>query len=127
MGMKVKSKRSSAGKSIVWRLMGIVVKAAVTFAFTRDWITTSLITVVHHTTFLVIFYLHERGWYKIKKDLGKKRNVLKAFIYEVILGMGIGGLIVYLFTNSWTQVTYQTLTYTAIKLVMYYFYDRIWK
>ncbi|KKL52415.1 hypothetical protein LCGC14_2285720, partial [marine sediment metagenome] len=105
----------------------IVVKAAVTFAFTRNWITTSLITFVHHATFLVVFYLHERGWYKIKVDLGKRRNLFKAFTYEVILGMGIGGLIVFAFTNSWTQVTYQTLTYTAIKLVMYFFYDRIWK
>ena len=107
--------------------MGVIVKALVTYAFTRDWIVTSLITIVHHGTFLVVFYFHERAWYRYKKDIGKWRNIIKAFTYEIILGMGIGGLIIYLFTQSWIQVTYQTLTYTAIKLVMYYFYDRIWK
>ena len=107
--------------------MDVIVKALVTYVFTRDWIVTSLITIVHHGTFLVVFYLHERIWYRYKKDIGKWRNIFKALTYEIILGMGIGGLIVYLFTQSWTQVTYQTLTYTAIKLAMYYFYDRIWK
>ena len=125
--IETKSRASSASKSIVWRIMGVVVKALVTYVFTRNWIVTSLITVVHHGVFLVVFYLHERAWYRYKKDIGKWRTILKAFIYEVILGMGIGGLVIYLFTQSWTQVTYQTITYTAIKLVMYYFYDRIWK
>lgn len=122
-----KSRLSSASKSIVWRVMGVIVKAFVTYIFTRDWIVTTEITVVHHGVFLVVFYLHERAWYHYQKDIGKWRNIIKSFIYEIILGMGIGGLIIYLFTQSWTQVTYQTLTYTAIKLVMYYFYDRIWK
>lgn len=118
---------SSAGKSIVWRIMGIFVKAAVAYAFTRSWIVTTLITVTHHAVFLVVFYLHERVWHRYKKDIGRWRNVYKALTYEIILGMGLGGLIVYLFTQSWTQVTYQVLVYTAIKLIMYYFYDRVWK
>ena len=118
---------SSAGKSIVWRIMGVVVKAAVTYVFTRSWLITSLITITHHAVFLVVFYLHERAWYRYKKDIGKWRNVYKAFTYEIILGMGLGGLIIYLFTQSWLQVTYQTITYTVIKIVMYYFYDRAWR
>ena len=49
------------------------------------------------------------------------------FTYEVILGMGLGGLIVLLLTGSWKAVTVITLTYTAVKLVMYFIYDKIWK
>lgn len=118
---------SSASKSIVWRAMGVIVKAAVAYAFTRSWLVTSLITITHHAVFLVVFYLHERAWHRYKKDIGKWRNVYKAFTYEIVLGMGLGGLIIYLFTQSWTQVTYQTITYTIIKIVMYYFYDRVWR
>jgi uncharacterized membrane protein len=118
---------SSASKSIVWRIMGVIVKAAVAYAFTRSWLITSLITITHHAVFLVVFYLHERAWYRYKKDIGKWRNVYKAVTYEIILGMGLGGLIIYLFTQSWSQVTYQIAAYTAIKIVMYYFYDRMWK
>ncbi len=125
--MKTSSHLSSAIKSVVWRIMGVVVKAAVTYVFTRSWLITSLITITHHAVFLVVFYLHERAWYRYKKDIGKWRNVYKAFTYEIILGMGLGGLVIYLFTQDWMQVTYQTITYTIIKIVMYYFYDRIWK
>jgi len=118
---------SSASKSIVWRIMGVIVKAAVAYAFTRSWLITSLITITHHAVFLVVFYLHERAWYRYKKDIGKRRNVYKALTYEIILGMGLGGLIIYLFTQSWMQVTYQIIAYTIIKIVMYYFYDRAWR
>ena len=125
--MRIGSHLSSASKSIVWRIMGVVVKAAVAYAFTRSWLITSLITVTHHAVFLVVFYLHERAWYRYKKDIGKWRNIYKSFTYEIVLGMGLGGLIIYLFTQNWMQVTYQTITYTVIKIVMYYFYDRVWK
>ena len=125
--MKTGSHLSSVSKSMVWRIMGVIVKAAVAYAFTRNWLVTSLITVTHHAVFLVVFYLHERAWYRYKKDIGKWRNIYKAFTYEIVLGMGLGGLIIYLFTQSWSQVTYQTITYTIIKLIMYYFYDKEWK
>ena len=120
------SHRSSLSKSIVWRIMGVFVLGAVTYFFTRHWVITTAIALVHHTTFIVVFYLHERAWLKVGLQ-GRVRNVAKAFVYEIILGMGIGGLIVLLFTGQWSQVTRITTTYTAIKLVMYYVYDRAWK
>ena len=112
-------------KSIIWRILGIFVLGAVTYFYTRKWITTTYITFVHHATFLVVFYLHERLWTRIKLQ-GKIRNIVKALVYEIILGMGLGGLIVYLFTGSFPTVTQITPTYTAIKLVMYFFFDRWW-
>lgn len=117
--------KSSVLKSIIWRIMGIFVLGAVTYFYTRKWITTTYITFVHHATFLIVFYLHERLWARIKLQ-GKIRNIVKALVYEIILGMGLGGLIVYLFTGSFPTVTQITPTYTAIKIVMYFFYDRLW-
>ena len=117
---------SSALKSVVWRIMGVIVLACVTYFFTRNWIVTTYITVVHHATFLLVFYLHERLWAKLKSPKGRVRNIVKAITYEIILGMGIGGLIVLIFTGKWSRVTEITLTYTAIKLIMYFIYDRLW-
>ena len=118
--------RLSMLKSIIWRALGVLVLATVVYAFTREWITTGLITVIHHATFLLVFYLHERLWHKIQKPIGRLRNIVKAFTYEIILGMGLGGLIVLMVTSQWSAVTRITLTYTAIKLIMYFIYDRIW-
>ena len=116
------SHKLSAIKSVLWRIMGIIVLATITYIFTRKWITTTHITFVHHGTFLIIFYLHERFWQWIKKPTSS----IKPWTYEVILGMGLGGLIVYLFTGSFTKVTQITGTYTVVKIVMYYIYDKIW-
>ena len=125
MGTEIKH-RLSILKSVIWRILGIAVLATVVYAFTREWITTGLITVIHHGTFLLVFYLHERIWFKIKKPIGRLRNIIKAFTYEIILGMSLGGLIVLIVTGQWLKVTQIMLTYTAIKLIMFYFYDRIW-
>lgn len=121
----MESKKRSFYRSLIWRAMGIVVLAAVTYYFTKKMIITTLISLTHHATFIIVFYLHERLWLKLKKPAGKLRNIIKAFTYEIILGMGIGGLIVYIFTGEWSKVTQITITYTIIKIIMYYFYDRI--
>lgn len=124
--VKVVSHKVSASKSFVWRVMGIFVLAAVTYFFTRHLVITTKITITHHAFFLVVFYLHERAWTHIKRIKGRQRNVVKSIVYEIFLGMGFGGLIVFAFTGSFPIVTRVTGTYTVIKIVMYYFYDRIW-
>lgn len=107
--------------------MGVLVLGAVTYFFTRHWVVTTAITAMHHLVFIVVFYLHERVWHKLSSPKGRARNVVKALVYEIVLGMSIGGLIVLIFTGRWLRVTQITGTYTAIKLVMYYFYDRVWR
>lgn len=126
MNTKVVDCKTSAMKSIVWRIMGVVVLAAVTYFFTRRWIVTTKITLTHHAFFLLVFYLHERLWGKLRKPTGKLRSIIKSIVYEIFLGMGFGGLIVYFYTGSFPMVTKITGTYTVIKLIMYYFYDKFW-
>jgi len=120
------SHKLSILKSVIWRIMGVFILAAVTYFYTRQLITTSYITFVHHATFLLVFYLHDRLWMKIYNKDVPWRRIVKAFTYEIILGMGIGGLIVYLFTGEWKRVTQITPTYTAIKLVLYYLNEKVW-
>jgi len=120
------SRKLSMLKSLIWRIMGVFVLATVTYFFTREWITTTYITFVHHATFLVVFYLHDRLWMRLYPKDVPWRRVAKAFTYEIVLGMGIGGLIVLIFTGHWKKVSQITPTYTAIKLAMYYIYEKVW-
>jgi uncharacterized membrane protein len=119
-------KTTSLLKSIVWRVLGVVVLASVTFYFTRHLMITTKITITHHAVFLLIFYLHERCWALFPRPVGKARSIMKSLIYEIGLGMGGGGLIVYMFTGSFPMVTSVTGSYTLIKLVLYPIYDRLW-
>ena len=103
--------------------MGVFVYATIFYIFTHKWQITLKSTLAHHATFLLVFYLHERFYIWLQKPT----HWLKALTYEVILGMGLGGLIVYFFTGSWKAVSMITTTYTAVKIVMFYVYDGIWK
>jgi len=116
------SHKLSILKSVLWRVMGVFVYATIFYIFTNKWQITLKSTLVHHATFLLVFYLHERAFIAIGQPTAK----IKAFTYEVILGMGLGGLIVYFFTGTWKAVTLITGTYTVVKIIMYLIYERLW-
>ena len=117
----------SATKSIIWRIVGVVVLATVTYFYTRKWITTGLITVIHHTVFLFVFYAHERIWLKFKKPIGKTaRSLAKMFTYETLCGNLILGFITYKITGNWKAMTQVTLTYIGFKHILYVFNEFMW-
>ena len=53
-------------KSIVWRIIGIVLLGGITWVFTRDLEATTIITVLFHSIRLVLYYIHERIWDRIE-------------------------------------------------------------
>ena len=123
--MKIANNKESLFKSILWRILGVFILGTITYLFTGSWFITTLITFIHHATFLLVFYLHERVWIKITSIQGKKRQIIKALFYEIVLGMGLGGLIVFIISGSFPMVTKITGTYTVIKIITYYFYDKL--
>jgi len=122
----METKTRSAVKSVIWRVWGVLILGAVTWAYTRHWAQTGAITFLHHGVFLFVFWAHERVWLKIKIK-GGKRHVLKAFVYEIILGQGILGLISYAVTGSLLCASKITITYILNKLWIYMVYDRFWE
>ena len=121
------SRKRSLMKSIIWRIASVIILAIVTYAFTRSWITTGLVTLIHHAVFLVVFYFHERIWLKIKRIQGFWRKIYKTFTYEFLLGNIILGTITLLITGSWLAMTQITLTYIGIKHIMYIINEFIWE
>ena len=123
----MEEQKRSVLKSVIWRILGVIVLASVTFAYTGDWITTGLVTVIHHGVFLLVFYLHERAWLRVKLDNLMWRSIAKMFTYETLCGNIILGTITFAITGSWKQMTAITLTYISIKHVMYVWNEFIWK
>jgi len=115
-------------KSIIWRILGVIILAGITYFYTRKLITTSLITIIHHGTFLIVFYIHERLWLKSKYPKSiLKRSIFKCLTYETFCGNVILGTITYLITGSWKQMTNITITYIGFKHICYIFNEFIWK
>jgi len=117
----------SGSKSVIWRILGVIILAAITYAFTRSWIQTGLVTVIHHAVFLLVFYLHERIWLRFPVKRYLLQSLLKMFTYETICGNVILGLITYMVTGDVKQMTAITLTYIGTKHVVYVINEFVWK
>ena len=117
----------SVVRSVVWRAFGILFLACVTYLYTHNWITTTLVTVLHHGTFIFGYYLHERFWLHTKwlRD-SKLKPYMRVITYEIILGNVILGIITLALTGSLQQMSLITVTYITNKYWMYYAYDIIW-
>ena len=59
------TKMRSWVKSIVWRIIGIILLAAISYLITDSWKETSIITVLFHLIRVILYYFHERVWEKI--------------------------------------------------------------
>ena len=121
------TKSRSAIKSIIWRILGFLILGGVSYFYTRKWIESTTIAFHHHSIFLFIYFAHERLWAKIgNRVTGNKRYIIKMFLYEIILGQGILGLISLIVTGSWQQASLISMTYIFNKLWIYIVYDKIW-
>lgn len=121
----------SALKSFIWRIIGMIILATISYLYTRKWIQTSIITVLHHGIFLFVFYTHERLWLKVLSGYTITKPwriaLAKMFTYETLCGNIILGTITYLVTGSWKQMTAITLTYIGIKHIIYVWNEFIWR
>ena len=125
MELKVETLKRSAVKSFIWRIVGVILLASVSYFYTRKWITTSWITFLHHGVFFFIFILHERFWLHCDFK-GLKRKVFKMITYETILGNFILGIISLIITGNVQQMTQITLTYIAIKHGIFVINEILW-
>lgn len=56
----------SVAKSIVWRLVCIVVSVLTTFVLTGNWDVAVAVGTLYNAVTMVLYYFHERFWGRIK-------------------------------------------------------------
>ena len=56
----------------------------------------------------------------------KTRSWVKSITWRV-MGIVILGALAWLFTRDWQETTLITITFHAIRLVLYYFHEREWE
>lgn len=52
-------------KSIVWRMLGIVVLGVISWLVTHSWKDVTIITIIFHGVRVILYYFHERVWDRI--------------------------------------------------------------
>ena len=56
----------------------------------------------------------------------KKRSWVKSITWRVI-GIALLGLIAYLITDDWKEMTTITVVFHSIRVVLYYYHERLWE
>jgi uncharacterized membrane protein len=64
-------------KSIVWRLLGIVILGTISWIITKSWKEMSMITLLFHSIRVILYYFHERVWERI--SWGRVKHPLSIF------------------------------------------------
>jgi len=68
------TKERSWAKSIVWRVIGILLLGMIAYLITGNLTEMTLITILFHGIRLVLYYYHERAWERV--DWGKMKHPL---------------------------------------------------
>ena len=73
----MESKKRSLIKSLTWRMIGIINLGLITWVFTKNLETTTIITVLFHSINLILYFFHERLWERIEWGFMNKNGLSK--------------------------------------------------
>ena len=62
---QLESRKRSWVKSLVWRVVGVVLLGAIAYWVTGNWEQMTIITLIFHGVRVVLYYTHERIWDQI--------------------------------------------------------------
>lgn len=129
--MKDQSRKRHIAKTITWRIVGTIDTILLSWLVTGNALTGLKIGLAEVATKMVLYYLHERAWFKINiSSNGIIRESRKRHIAKSITWRGIGTLDTMIL--SWL-VTGNPLAGLKIgvselftKMVLYYLHERLW-
>jgi len=129
--MKDQSHKRHIAKTITWRIVGTIDTIILSWAITGNPYTGLKIGMVEVITKLLLYYFHERLWYKINLSKnGINRDSRKRHIAKTFTWRGIGTLDTVIL--SWI-ITGNPLTGFKIgfaelltKMLLYYLHERVW-
>jgi len=62
---QLESRKRSWAKSLVWRVVGVLLLGVIAYLVTSNWEQMTIITLIFHGLRVVLYYVHERIWDQI--------------------------------------------------------------
>lgn len=120
-----KSHKRHIAKSITWRIIGTIDTIILSWIITGNPFTGLKIGLAEVLTKMLLYYLHERIWFKSKIPRSNKRHVLKTITWRItgtidtmILAWVISGNALMGLKIGFAEV--------ITKMLFYYFHERVW-
>ena len=112
-------------KAISWRFFGSSTTFLLSWLVTGNMIIGLSISGIETFTKIVLYYLHERLWFKSDIKNTNRRHALKTLTWRVI-GTIDTIIIAWLFLDNVGESLNFGLYDTTLKLVLYYVHEKIW-
>lgn len=112
-------------KAISWRFFGSSTTFLLSWLVTGNMIIGLSISGIETFTKIVLYYLHERLWFKSDIKNTNRRHALKTLTWRAI-GTIDTIIIAWLFLDNVGESLNFGLYDTTLKLVLYYVHEKIW-
>lgn len=129
--MKDQSHKRHIAKTITWRIVGTIDTILISWIISGNPLTGLKIGFAEVVTKMVLYYFHERAWFKINltKDgevlESRKRHIAKTFTWRLI---GTIDTMILAWIISGNPLTGLKIGFAEVvtKMLLYYFHERVW-
>jgi uncharacterized membrane protein len=120
-----KSHKRHATKTITWRIVGTLDTILLSWAITGNPFTGLKIGGIEVVTKMILYYFHERIWFRSKFKNSNQRHLLKTVTWR-ILGTLDTILIAWIITGNVLTGLKIGFAEVVTKMILYYLHEKIW-
>ncbi len=119
------SRKRHLAKSITWRIVGTLDTFILSWIITGNVVVGLKIGLSEIATKMVLYYFHERLWFKINLPNSNKRHIFKTFSWRVVGTLDTFVLAWIITGNPFTGFKIGIVEIIT-KMIFYYIHEKIW-
>lgn len=119
------SHKRHLAKSITWRIVGTLDTFILSWIITGNVVVGLKIGLSEIATKMVLYYFHERIWFKVNLPNSNKRHIFKTFSWRVV-GTLDTFVLAWIITGSPFTGLKIGIVEIITKMIFYYLHEKIW-
>lgn len=123
--MRDSSRKRHIAKAITWRIVGTIDTILLSWLISGNPLTGLKIGFSEVATKMLLYYLHERVWFKIYFENSNKRHLLKTITWRIVGTLDTMLLAWFITGNPLTGLKIG-MAEVITKMLLYFFHEKIW-
>ncbi len=123
--MADKSRKRHIAKAITWRFIGTLDTILLSWIISGNLYLGFKIGIFEVITKMVLYYIHERIWYRLNIHNSNRRHILKTFSWRLIGSLDTFILAWLILSNPVAGMKI-SIAEVVTKMILYYGHERIW-
>lgn len=123
--MSDNSRKRHIAKAITWRIVGTLDTIVLSWIITGSPFMGLKIGFAEVVTKMLLYYFHERVWFKVRFKNSNRRHILKTVTWRIV-GTIDTMLLAWLITGNPITGLKIGMTELATKMLLYFFHEKAW-